>query len=58
MLIPGIPLVLTLRVNFLVFDQKIKKMSKIILMKALNHDENDIEDNKSESKINRKKQLF
>ena len=33
-------------------------MSKIILMKALNHDENDIEDNKSESKINRKKQLF
>lgn len=57
MLIPGIPLVLTLRVKN-VFDQKIKKMSKIILMKASNHDENDIEDNKSESKINRKKQLF
>ena len=57
MLIPGIPLVLTLRAKN-VFDQKIKKMSKIILMKALNHDENDIEDNKSVSKINRKKQLF
>ena len=57
MLIPGIPLVLTLRVKN-VFDQKIKKMSKIILMKALNHDENDIEDNESVSKTKRKKQLF